>query len=366
MSSLARALWIGMPGRVGRVSAILGAALNDGAYLTAWPVIALLAPVGAAALGFVLGATHEGYVYTYSLLTMALLAAVAGLGSGLGLAAWTGYVLGDLLLFPRSTSEFGPLLATPGLTEKLIQVYFPLALSYVILGLLLVVIPLVATAVGTQLARALGPRLTHAQLAGQAVATITQAALAFSWAQMTAFLIRPIWTFHGAVPTIEAISPLQQHAGILALVTAAAAGSRVFLIRSGGTSATSQIRAPRTWPWWLAVPSKAVVLTVLLSGLMDTIADAVIFAGLLGGIFFLQAVVVPRLPFYEIVQRIPIAPRYLVVVLLAYLLASVIVEPAVTGGQSSFRSLLLTLLLTMAASAFVLPSQRKRESGAGR
>ena len=76
--------WVTVPGRLRQYSVYLSAAWADGIYLTAWPMVAALAPVVLLLFGL-LGAVKRRDERRWILPTALVAAAIALLG-GLGLA----------------------------------------------------------------------------------------------------------------------------------------------------------------------------------------------------------------------------------------------------------------------------------------
>src|ERR1700737_3872780 len=88
VQKLSQVLWESVPDRIGRVSKTAAAAFTEGRELLAWPPLAVGVPVGVFIGGFELGVLHPRAVFTYSLLVMAALAAMAGFGAAVGAYAW--------------------------------------------------------------------------------------------------------------------------------------------------------------------------------------------------------------------------------------------------------------------------------------
>src|SRR5438067_412473 len=99
--------WVAVPGRLRRYSVYLSETWADGIYLTAWPMVAAMAPLVLLLFGLLEGASHWSLLisfpgevpitFTQLLLLMVLTAAVSALSANLGLALVLGYALGDFL-----------------------------------------------------------------------------------------------------------------------------------------------------------------------------------------------------------------------------------------------------------------------------
>ena len=376
LSATADLLWRRVPSAAARVSTLLGAVLGDGAYLRAWPALALLAPPLAAAVGFALGATHPGEVYSYSIAVMALLAAVGALGAALGFWALVGFAAGDIVLANGPAALAQTVAHSPNPGTEISHIYAPLVLSYLVLGVLLVVVPLVAAVLRLQTVAALELRLRLAagsgrlapmgvQGAGYLAHMGVQAVLSFFWAQAASFLIRPMWSFSGGAPPIEAIAPLQTQAWAIVLATMAAVGLRAVLATAVGADDRPLPGVPsrRRWPRWLSIPVQAAVFTVLMLGLLSSVAEAAVFAILLCGVLCVREVLAPRLGFYSLVMRVPVLLRLAALLGIAYLLGSLVLQPLVERGVDSFRPLLLVLVISMAIGACLLPARPEHAEG---
>ncbi|HTG34538.1 MAG TPA: hypothetical protein VLB76_16580 [Thermoanaerobaculia bacterium] len=367
LDATARLFWRRIPGAAARLSETLRTVLRDGDYLLAWPAAAALAPPLVLLFGLLLGAAHPGLVFSSSLPVLLLLAAVGGFGSSLGLLAAIGYAFGDLLLhghegmgYAYGVSRFGTLLRTD----------LALVNTYVILAGLLVVTPLVATSVRrhTQtLVRSGSAGFFLGFLAGGLV----QALLAYFWAQSAAFMIRPVWSFWSRAPDIGSINPLQHGAPWIALVTLlAVAGRAVLTLKARQRPAPPNDRPyvrfsmRRPWPWQARVVLRSALFTLLLAGLFSSLLEAGALFVLLAGLGVLQYRVVPAMqPYVAIVNRIPLLIRIAACGGGGFLMAALVVQPAINRGSASFLPMVVAVIPPLLLAAFVLP---KPAGGSGR
>ena len=353
-------VWIRIPRAALRVSTMLGVAMADGGYLRAWPIAAWAAPAGAALLGFLLGVLHPGELYTYSLLVMALLGAVSGLGAGLGFWALVSFSVGDFFLSTRgSFSRLALSLSLDGVRSAA-----ALLISYVLLAGLLVLIPLLSVAVrAAVLSRT---RTRSAEVLGGSALVITQCLLAFLWTQSTPFLIRPVWSYFAGTPEVIAIEPLQQRGWIVVIVIGLAAGARLWL-EHRASSVIDPLGLPglagsgrRPPPWWLSVTGRTLFVTFMLSGLFMEWFEALITAVALFGIFVLQIRVLPGTRLAAVAERVPLLVRVGLAALLAYIAGVVIVERAAESGVGSFVPLVLATLVSLLIAAVLIPDRQPR------
>jgi hypothetical protein len=330
-----------------------------------------------------MGISHPGPVYTYSLLILLALGMLAGLGAAIGLWTWLGFVVTDVVFADRSSLRPNLALLSSRLWVTL-QYDTAIALSYILLAGLLVLAPLVATGLRAQTFVALRRSPRIAVPVSLVVLVVTQSVYAYFWAQSTAFLIRPLWTVGGETPSIAAIEPLQTDTLYLALGVAVAALCRAgFTLMSGplppawrGPDHSGRVKAAqsvagradmagplerRQLPWWTRIPSQALLTTLVLWGLLDSIAEAGLVFLLLCLIFAVRIEVIPRVPGLPTwIRRIPLILRILLCGLISHQLAANIVDPAVQTGTTSFTPLVSTLLASLAFAAVLLPGPSLR------
>ena len=225
---LARLWWVRVPALLGRISGLLTSLASDGAYLRAWPAAAALAPIGCLLFGLLAGWTHfsNSYIalsYTNSLLLMALLTLISGLGGGLGLYLLIGYIFGDFLLFGH-----GEYMGAP---SAQIMARLALPIAYLLLGKLLILAPVVSRGLRLQLLDKLRLSGTAGTIAHAAVQAALQAALVWVWVQAAPTLIRPIYTWRGGAPTSEAMAPLQESGMLLVALALLIGAVRVVIER---------------------------------------------------------------------------------------------------------------------------------------
>jgi hypothetical protein len=340
MTGLARLIWVWLPVAAGAISRTLAAILSDGAYLTRWPLAALLGPPVAVLYGVALSQTRSPgqLTYTYALLPMAVVVAITGFSAALGLMLTLAYALCDFLLFDH-TSQFATLRPA-------------LLVSYLLLALLTVLMPLSAKLVRRRSlpdpAR-LGPLGRPLDVL---LAAVILGGLVYLWTESSAVLIRPVfvWTEAGA-PTDEAIHPLQQFGWILALVAAAVGAARAELeVRAGpvaGLQIARGLRARGSWrpPVVVSAVIDGLVMTFLLGGLLDSWPEV--------------PLVLAALVAISLVRRagpamVPVWPRLLAPIPMVLRLAAGIVLTAVAGQAIVGSQFGLTTSLWPVAAATVV------------
>lgn len=364
VDTLARLFWRRIPDAAARLSEALRTVLRDGDYLLAWPAAAVLVPPLVLLSGLLLGAVHPGPVFSSSLTVLLLFAIVGGLGSSLGLVAALGYALGDLLLhgheglgYVSGVSRIGSVLRTD----------LALVNTYVILAGLLVVTPIVATSVRRQIQTRVRSGRAGFFL-GWLVGGLVQALLAYFWAQSAAFMIRPIWSFWNSSPDIGSINPLQQGALWIALATLLAVAGRAVVTMKANQRSRPPRSQPyvrfsmrRPWPWQARVALRSALFTLLLAGLFSSVLEGAAVFVVLAGLGVLQYRVVPEMrPYVAIVNRIPLLIRVGACGVVGFLMAALVVQPAINRGSASFISMVVAMIPPLLLAAFVLPKPSGR------
>jgi hypothetical protein len=368
-----------MPTAAGRVSKTLGRALADGSYLTAWREVGALAPPVLLAVGFVVGWTHPtilgwGFldtppVVTESLAFLIVAAMVGAAGAGLGLALTVGYALGNVLsLHPNN----GP--GPPGSAAG----WLGLLLSYVLLGQLTTMMPLLASvmreATSLRFLPSGRPRLVMAAgLAGGLYALV-----AYLWAIAATILVRPAFTWQGTTPPTEAVVHVQQAGGWIALFAGLAGVGRavaeghaaIVTPRQQSERASASVGWPPVTPWLrlsvvVRAPVAGVLATVLIAGALDRWLDAILIAAFFTLMYLARRGKRALLPlvWVDTVERIPVLLRLAVAAIAASL-----VSRAVVGRlwlvTSTFRPVVIAVALSLVVVYLLCPSFASRPKDA--
>lgn len=267
--------WYTVPGFVGRFSLGLTGILSDGRYLAGRRRLAALVPLLAILGGFLVGALHpfaekSNGVVTESLPGLCVLALVAGLGAAVGLWGFVGFVVGDFLLGYRGVG--GQFFFLNGL-ERVQKQLIPLAIFYGVFFVFMVLIPTVVQWVALDSRRRASNRLVAA-IAWLSPYVLLAVSM-WAWAQAAAFLIRPMWSFQGELPSVAAIANLQLDWWVLA---GGAVVGRIVraLIEITATSTEAQVPRPTSrrrlaLPWWAWALIKATAFALVLGGLADNL-----------------------------------------------------------------------------------------------
>jgi hypothetical protein len=355
--------WVRLPSRGRQLSALLGTALTDGLYLLQWPPLAASLPPVALAGGLLFGAFHFGAreTFTQSLMFMALVTGAAVGSAQLGLLAWAGYAVADLLLYRH------PDASRYAFPESAVRILVPLLSSYALLFLLAVWIPVVCLAARRALplhdqpraARMIKDVLLNASLA---------AGLVYLWTLAAPVLIRPLFTWRGQSPPVAAISSLQETGWVLVAVAAVVGGTRGFLeyLASGSLVVESSRRlvvsfaaaAPRRLssrrvPAVVRATLLALTLTVFVAGIIPALVDGAFFFLFLTLLLWLREVGSTRLG-----QALTLVPWWLrlgAAVAVSHLASSLILKGF---WGSSFRPALLAVCIWIIVLVLLFPRRR--------
>jgi hypothetical protein len=368
--------WRRVPAAAQRIAATLAAALTDGLYLAAWPLVGALVPPIAFILGIVLAAGWipplHGELFTYSIALIAIMTAVGSLGAAPGAWLWLGYVITDFFFVHREDSVYVKQVTLfDGTIKWLIATFIP----YVLLAMLLVLIPLVTSRLRFGTLHRVYRRFKLPILIRAAADLVLQAALTgvlvYAWVEAVPTLIRPFYSLHNNNPPVAAIKPLQEPSSalILVLVAAALAAIRIVVeylgdsmpaavrrlssLRASLATSAHTIRKPL--PAWATAPFKAILMTILLAGLFETWTDAITFG------LAVLVILLARWAFStwvkiwpELLSRVPLLVRLAVWLLATYYLAQQIVGSE-WANTDSFQPLVNSALLALAVFAVLVP-----------
>jgi hypothetical protein len=361
MNRVAQLMWLQTPLRVARLWPSAGVILGDGHYLLRWLAASLLAGPVAGLLGLTVGAAHPGETYTRSLALMVVLALVGQAGAALGLWTTVGYGVGDLLLHSHTAD-----LALTG-PDRARLVWLPLLLSYVVLGLLTVLVPLSVLGARFVVLGTSRLSLRVKRLLEFPLALAVGGVLAYVWTQAVPLLIRPVFVWPGGQPSTEDIAPLQQRGWLLALSVTVAVVTRIFLERTalrGRAAAFSQVlwaglsreigHGPRPGPLgYVAVGAAALGSTLLLSGLIESYVEAIVVL-----VFFVVVLLGRRLLLlqtYGLVRalgRVPVIVRLTAGLVIGYYVSHAIVSAFWLSTQT-FMPVLAGSCVTIALVTFL-------------
>jgi hypothetical protein len=357
-----------------RVNRGLGFALADGHFLAAAPSVARWAPPALFGVGLAGGALTLGYARVFSeALWIVLVAAAAGfLATQLGAAFVAGFAAGDFLVGQRvwNVSAFfasGPL--DDGLLAGLLRVRLPMLIGYALLAALAVYLPRLARLLIADIPRV--ENLPKPAAFGVALALngLVVAVAVRLWAESSAVLVRPLFTWQGQRVSTVAVAVLQVRASWVVVVALLATVGRAALLwwvygeraRIERVVAVEEAVAqgPGHTPWTERagpVPTAlgaAALTTLVLAGVVESIWVAVALFAVFATLRLLrEGLIPPRLDGWKrTAARIPILIRLAV----ALLVVDTVRRLFVDAGDQTFTPLALSLALSVAVLYLLLP-----------
>lgn len=347
----------------------LARVLADGAWLRVWPPLAIVAPLAGLAAGWYAATSRSIYeqVFTASMALMVLLAVVAAAGALIGLLAMLAYAIGDLTSYDHS---FDAAILHPGGMGHVAYVIVPLLTTYVLLGLLTVNVPLVATTVRRGVHRRAGT------IAGVAAGSAAALAVAWSWVAAAPHVLRSTYSYqsvwdspvHG--PT-GIFTPILEHGWTV--VWAATAAMAVRLVVEAVVERARPTPEPAAPAHSTSSPARvamsvaagAAFAFALVGAVSQTKGQFMLLAGVCVGTALLRSAVLPLLSAYQrLANRVPLVVRAAVAVagtyLITRLLAGDAASPA-TNPSNSNSSIVLTIAIAAPLVALLFPATNRTE-----
>ncbi|HRH40528.1 MAG TPA: hypothetical protein PKY82_02705 [Pyrinomonadaceae bacterium] len=371
MNALANFWWVLLPRLLKRFSPTLAAALTDGLYITTFPILAaVLSPV-IFAIGLLFGCFGNvgNYffteAYTESYLFLALAIALGVLSAHLGTMLLMGFALGNYFLF-------FPFWFSNKADSSVFLYKFSWIISYALLAIVTTRIALITKSMLAEfyLIASLG-KVASVILAifGHLLITL---GLVFLWSQLVPVLIRPIFTWHDAEPTIPANEPLQKYYFIFLGLAAVASLVRMALQAAATFSdnlsqkislVEDAITENDVKPLSEYIPRVILALcaalwaALFLSGLYTSNADAVIVGVVVLVLQLLQRGVIP-LPiggYARLMESIPLALRLMVVTIVLYGVGYLILSQFWRVNNVTFRPMLFVTIFALVLFYLVNP-----------
>lgn len=378
INAVDRAIWVQVPRLAARLSDILGVTLADGQYLRRARSLALLLPILALMLGFLIGATHsewfgfgsEKRAFSASLFLTLFALTIGALSAQLSLLLLLGYMVADIAIFQVMSDRDSP-----------VGFYAGLLLSYILFAQLISIIPVIARAIGiVSVAGITGTqrpkvRLRLALLLGSS--GVAMAVLTYAWIAAFPYLIRPVHVLTGrwvdirffidSRMTLETVRPIQIQidgapsifhplmiAGVLALVFRLAVEAlwRIERQPEGGVLSRHPVRS---WPILISAPLKAAFSTFILSGMFSHLYQA-----FMTYVAFLALFVIGHFRVWQNaalakhMMRVPLIFRFLVALALTWGVTALLL-PALMFDFNSFTPMIVTIIIGAGIFAFIMP-----------
>lgn len=375
--------WITIPRQLISRSAGFRGLAGDGHALVTMPLLAALLPGLALATGLIAGLGRLGYddVYTESTVLLALFVGIGAFSGQLGTLVVTGLALGDLISTMTGGQTGAPLrtgsgfwFSGPFATGPLgaaVHEWLPRIITYLLLAAVVMVLPRAARAVVTGVGRGRSVPAPAAWALVSGLLTVMLWLGTDSWVAAAPTLVRPVFTWTGSTPTVEAMSTLQESGGVIVAAAVIATLARQVLIgwtmlpgpaRERLTAAEQQ--GPKTAATARPGPRRQVPVAILTS-LLATLAMAGILerAWLWVAVFLILLTIrlihtglitVPGLPQWQ--QAVSLAPAWARLIAL-WLLSRVIVSGLSPDLIGSYTALAIFVLVSIVAVFAVFPGE---------
>lgn len=393
LETITKKIYIDYPARASRFVPLIGAAACDSVYLTAWPLVALIAPLLALAFGFSEGAFHwtnaniwdgrilaspPGLVFMQMLPLLIVAVAVASLSVGLGLLLVLGYALGDI--FVAGVHFWGHWHHHP-MVWSLLHITVPQLITYFVFFLLVVQPALISRVLAVSLPRLSISRGSSAALFAAFCAAV-QGLMVYAWTFMAPMTVRPYWLWHSVrsspvtvgyfTDVVNPLLPLIACGFVLARALMVAVANQNPQCQRNAEALAEKLHVPEPRPranatllTWASTFGSAILLTLLLSGLFTKLwPQSVLVFALILAILVLRSIVLPTLPPWRVwttvAKRIPLLARWAVMGIGGYYIGRGILA---LPGQSvhlneaagSFGAEISAVVVSLAFAACLFP-----------
>ena len=362
---LSRFWSVELPARLDRLAPTLADRVADGAWTAAWPGVAGVAPLVALVVGLLAPRSWPGldHVYSESLSFMLVVIAGAIFSGPVGVMLFLGFVVGDFFGGGAAASIYrgGLLIFFRQRGSQLI--------GYLLLAIPALVVPPLARRMARQVLLPLRPEALIWERA--ALYATGCGVLIYLWAQGMIVLIRPVFTWLNAPPTVPAIYQVQHRWSWLVGVAVLAAMARVVLeqavsARLPRISVVMELHRQRwavghrgtIWqglPTPLRIGMETGIIMLLLSGTYEGWLDALIVMVVGALLSAWRAGLTGWLPatWGEGMRKVPAMLRLAAAPFLGYQLATLVFARVWKGN--SFKPVLFGALLTLVVFHVLFP-----------
>jgi hypothetical protein len=392
--------WVTIPAALRRYSVYLSETWADGVYLTAWPMVALVAPLAALLFSLLEGITHwnllindtvlgSGSAVTFTeLLPLMVLIALAGaISANFGLVMVLGYAIGDFLIagfrFSYPGLEFQP---SPNPLQSFVLLRLAQLISYILLLLLAVTPTLSAKYLVPRLDTILRTTEPTSTLLRVGMLAVIQGAIVYSWTLAAPLLIRIFWAWTDGQPPLSAAYYLQELGGwvvVAAVVGAAGHGWLAYLAQrnqsavqrierqaSALRAADTHLAFTRQLPAFVRAILAAAVLTLLISGFIvsaspGSLVEALLMFIFLAFILIARMALLPSLGFWKswvaLIFRLPLLARLAIGAFASYILSQPIIafyqnqQLTFTSTSESFLPIVISIGLSLLIMTALIP-----------
>lgn len=375
VTSAAEAIWVTIPLRIQRRYTSTRGIVGDGYQIALIPPLGLASMIIVPIAYFLIGAFGIGYqeIYSESLVFMGSIILLGAFSGQLGLVALLSFSVADFALAHRQWTY-----GQTNLIEGLIRNRMPLVISYLLLGVAVLLIPRIGKNIVLGIGRWRRLSVDVAWLITTPIVLIVSWIGLRTWAALSPTLIRPYFVWRGDLPTVDAIEVFQNRAEALVACGVAATLARQLLVglcifvpwlsrrlrameNRGYEHLSKDDRLDAPSP-----PTRAGLLfgdlassllaTIVLSGILETRLLWFSFFAVFLVIRLLRSGTV-RIPALEawkgIANRIPVVVRLGIVWLSAIVYRSVLSNNAI----GSYRSMAFIVLAGVVVGFLIFPGQ---------
>lgn len=370
-SHISRLWWVTIPLFSRRLSIKFPHTLLDGFYLNVWPIVAAIVPPIVLLLGFITGWLHPDFkvVFSESIPLLMIITILGTLSANLGFAFLMGFVLGDVFL----GQSFHELLLNP------LRSGLPLLIGYAVMAMLITKLPITIKMLVAELKiPGIGLKVRFAIAA--LLHVLLTGLLVYFWTQAVPVLIRPLFTWKGSIPTIQAMAPLQQY-GMVIVVTAMVTsvfrmilqgliafkvnfGSRLDPLQETLVSAPLVKAFPNLLNKWILLLITSIWSCFLLAGAYQSILDAIVIGSVSFILLGIRKGLIPISLGYwtNLMQRIPLLLRLGVGFLIVRYLSKPLLADLMRNTQT-FRPVLLIIVISMIIIFLLNPLSASSKKG---
>lgn len=355
--------WVQLPLALGRVSKLLLTIMTDGLYLTVWPLWAAFLPIISFGLGLSAGWFRLGgpELFSQSIVILFLAIILGYVSTQLGFLFVLGYALVDFFIYDNPAARYTDLTTT-------IQIRVALLLLYLALLGLAVFVPLAVRLFRNQISSLFSRSGDLTFIFDLITGILSAGFLTFVYVQAIPMLVRPLYTWQGRVPPINAIEFLQTSPLTLAIGATIIQILRLFweygsaavapdVIESYGDIIQDKMQ-PTLWeriPPPVQIALRIFLNVVILAGLIDSPINLLILLITLISLESIRHFLPKQLPIWgKILSQIPEIIRLIIVFTAVFFINALFLEGRISG--SSFTPLLWAFLIGYFLMALVFPT----------
>ncbi|MCB9009428.1 MAG: hypothetical protein H6656_19055 [Ardenticatenaceae bacterium] len=358
--------WVQLPLALGRISKLFLTVMTDGLYLTVWPLWAAFLPIFSFGLGLLAGWFRFGgsELFSQSIGILFLAIILGYISTQLGFLFVLGYAIIDFFIYDNPVIRYTDFLTT-------VQIRVALLLLYIALLGLAVFVPLTVKLFRNQVSALFSRSGDLIFIIDSITGIVSAGLLTFIYVQAIPMLVRPLYTWQGQVPPINAIEFLQTSPLALATGAVFIVILRLFweygstavapdVIESYGDIIQDKVQ-PDLWeklPQLVQLALRIILNIIILAGLIDSLINFFILLLALISLELIRHILPKLLPIWgTILTQVPEIIRLAIVFTAVFFINALFLEGRISG--SSFTPLLWAFLIGYFLVALVFPTTPK-------